>query len=243
MTRDHSLIEELMAAEALGGLDPQDRDRLERERAAHGECEECSRIETTFSETAGRMAFALDPVAVRGGMADEVLESAAQSPSGGEAPSDAAIVDLRGRRGRLTGGRRAIVAVAAAAALLVGSVALGRSVGGPPTSIAVPGQHVVRFSGAGGELAMAYTPGEAGAVLIGSGFADPGEGKAYEIWAIRDGTPISGGCAVPAGGTLATVVRTPVEPTDVMAVTVESTSCPAAPTTQPILVADLSKLS
>ena len=38
-TLDHAQIEELMAAAALGGLEPGDAQTLERERAAHEPCD------------------------------------------------------------------------------------------------------------------------------------------------------------------------------------------------------------
>ena len=88
MTRDHSLIEELMAAEALGGLDDDDRELLERERASHGDCAECREIGSGFAETAGRLGFVLTPEPVDETMADRILASsrtATQEPSSSEA--------------------------------------------------------------------------------------------------------------------------------------------------------------
>jgi hypothetical protein len=74
MTRDHARIEELMAADALGGLDEDDRAALARERASHGEdCPTCRAIEAGFAETAGRLAFALTPEPVDEGMAERIL--------------------------------------------------------------------------------------------------------------------------------------------------------------------------
>ena len=61
MTRDHTVIEELMAVDALGGLDGDDRALLERERESHGAaCAECALLEKGFAETAGRLAFEED---------------------------------------------------------------------------------------------------------------------------------------------------------------------------------------
>jgi hypothetical protein len=45
MTRDHSTIEELLSARALGGLDSQDQAALIAEMDAHGpDCAECLRL-------------------------------------------------------------------------------------------------------------------------------------------------------------------------------------------------------
>ena len=49
MTRDHELIEELIAVRALGGLDAADEERLRAEMASHGpDCEECLRLEADY---------------------------------------------------------------------------------------------------------------------------------------------------------------------------------------------------
>ncbi len=61
MNGDHTKIEELLAVNALGGLDRADVELLTRLRGEHGACEECARIEAAFSEVAGRLGFALDP--------------------------------------------------------------------------------------------------------------------------------------------------------------------------------------
>jgi hypothetical protein len=60
---------------------------------------------------------------------------------------------------------------------------------------------------------------------------------------IRDGTPIRATCFTPHAGRVDLALATPVQGSDVMAVTVESSSCPSAPTTTPILTADLSTVS
>ncbi|MGH2680389.1 MAG: hypothetical protein ACRDG8_07885, partial [Actinomycetota bacterium] len=61
MTLDHTSVDELLAARALDGLDPEEADRLDREMAAHGDCETCRRLEAEHRETAGMLALALEP--------------------------------------------------------------------------------------------------------------------------------------------------------------------------------------
>lgn len=230
MTRDHSLIEELMAVDALGGLDGDDRATLERERAAHGAgCDECLALERTFAETAGRLAFALDPQPVDEGMLDRILAS----------PRD----DLAERRTRRARPWQALMAAAAVIVLLVVIVATAL----PSTTgvtEAEPTQRIVTFSGdTDGTLAMAYTPGEPGAVFWGSGLPDPGPGKVYEIWMIDGDQPVSGGCVSPTDGVIALKVDANIGTTDTMAVTAEPADCPAAPTTPPVLLADLTTVA
>ena len=106
--RDHGLIEELLALRALGGLEPEDDATLRAAMTAHGDCEECRRLEAGFEETAGLLGFALEPVPVREELADRVLERARNSRRAGE---------RRPRR------RAALVAVAAALVIVLAGVA------------------------------------------------------------------------------------------------------------------------
>jgi hypothetical protein len=101
---------------------------------------------------------------------------------------------------------------------------------------------VVPFQGAGvsGRLSVAFRPGEAGVYLVGSDLPAPPQGDVYEVWMIETGTPTSGGCVTPkADGSVLVYVDASLGSSDTMAVTVEPSSCPEAPTTTPILTADL----
>jgi hypothetical protein len=239
VNRDHSVIEELLAVRSLGGLDGDDVQQLEREQASHGDCEECRSLADEFQETAGRLAFALDPEPVAADQANEILRRVTHpatqeaSPETGPVPID----ELGARRSRRRRGGPALAAAAAAVAVIVAAVA----VFGPTRSTAVratTNQTVVRFSGTGGTLAMAYEPGRPGAVLLGSGFSDPGADKVYEIWTLRGTSAESSGCIRPHDGSIVAFVDTDLSGADRMAVTVEAGSCPAQPTTTPILLSD-----
>jgi hypothetical protein len=239
-SHDHTLIEELLSVDALGGLDPDDRALLDRERSAHGACEECARLEAGFAEVAGHLGMALEPVPVRPGMADDILREAGAL----EPPAEpiAAPVVLEERPERKGGGAwRALVAVAAAFVLF----AAGWAVRGLVTDDAGTPPRLVRFDGDTdtdtGTLAMAYRPGETGAVFFGSDLPDPGADRVYEIWMIEGkDAPVSGGCVTPQDGRILTYVDADLGDTDTMAVTVEASSCPGAPTTDPVLLASLS---
>jgi Anti-sigma-K factor rskA len=235
MIRDHSLIDELLAIQALDGLDGDDEATLDRELAAHRPCEECDRLQVEHAEVAGRLAFALDPLPVPAGMVDRIL---AEPQRGEAAQQDAVARDevARDEVGRRRDARlrrwQGATGVAAAIALLLAIVLVTR---GP----AVP-DRFVPFQGASGELAMAYTPGEPGVYVWGDGLPDPGPGKVYELWKFQGGTPIRGACLTPADGSLATFVDTDLGSSESMAVTVESEACPDAPTTEPVYTAQLS---
>jgi hypothetical protein len=233
MIRDHSRIEELLAVQALGGLDGDDLDTLARERAGHGDCRECRRLEDGFAETAGRLAFTLEPGIVDSSMPDRILASSEDEVA---MPSDEVAAHAQRRRPAW----QSLVAIAAVFALLLvaGSV-LAR---GGTTSIASVSseQRIARFQGTSqADLVMAYTPGQPGGVIWGSELPDPGPGNVYEIWMIQGGQAVSGGCVTPHDGALALRLEGSVGTSEAMAVTVESSECPAAPTTEPILSAEL----
>ena len=230
--KDHSRIEELIAALVLRGLDPDDEAALAREMAGHGpDCAECRRLEREFSEVAGRLGFALDPEPVRAGLEDKVVaealgtpQAAAAAPSGQPVPR---------RRARMA---RGLVTVAAAVAIFFAGW-LVRGVTAPEAAFA--GAHVAPFEGSAGDMAILYRPDEKGVVLIGSGLSSPEEGHVYELWRIRGQTPIATACFTPgAGGMVVSFIDAAVNPRDVMAVTVEPSSCPDSPTTAPILTTD-----
>jgi len=228
--RDHERVEVLLAAQALGGLDPEDAELLARERAEHGPgCEECARLERGFALVAGNLSLALDPVPVREGLEDEVVARALGATRG-----TAVAWPVRWRR---------LSMVAAAAILLVGGWVLRdltlpeRPTGPPPRFLAEA--EIVRFEGEGaGTLAVAFRRTGPGAYLLGADLPAPEEGRRYELWLFRDGRPTSGGCFAPENGTVIVPLDAEVGTAELLAVTIEPASCPDAPTTDPILTAD-----
>jgi hypothetical protein len=227
--RDHSQIEELLAVRALGGLDGDDVAVLEAALASHGpDCAECRRLEAEFAETAGRLAFSLTPLPGDEGDADRILAIAETTSAHRPTPVD----------GGRTRRRRLIAAVTVAAAIVVAATAV--AVVRPARTQQVSAswnQQVVPFEGATGRLAMAFTPGQPGVVLLGSDLPDPGPGHTYEVWTIRGGVAASGGCVAPTGGSLAAFVDADPNGADLMAVTVEPARCPSQPTTTPVYTA------
>ena len=239
MTLDHALIDELLAIRSLGGLDEDDAVVLERELAAHGDCAECRRLEVEHAEIAGMLALALDPRPVDEDMADRILaqgrgnEGRKGQRSGRTAAAPPA-EELSGRRDVRLGRWQAAFGVAAAVAVILAFVLATRPDGG----VRVPGT-IVAFEGAPGELAMAYTPGERDALVWGTGLPDPGTGKVYELWMFENGNPVRAACLTPTEGAVAAYLDADLSSAELMAVTVESTDCPAAPTTDPVFTAEL----
>ncbi len=229
MTRDHRLIDELLAVRALDGLDEDDAARLDRELAAHGDCAECRRLEAEHLEVAGMLPLALDPRAVGGDMADRILAHPPRSDGAAAAPVDEVSARRDGRLGRW----RAAFGVAAAVALVLAIVLATR-----PGGVPVP-ETIVAFEGTPGELALAYTPGERGVLVWGTGLPDPGTESVYELWMIEDGAAIRGACLTPTDGAVAAYVDADASSAELLAVTVESSECPDAPTTDPIYTAEV----
>jgi anti-sigma-K factor RskA len=231
MTREHALIDELLAIRAIDGLDEDDATRLERELAAHGDCDECFRLETEHAEVAGMLALALDPRPVDEDMADRILAEPQRPSATAALPVD----ELSARRDARLGRWQAAFGVAAAVALVLAVVLATRPGGGHLP----PGSTIVTFDGAPGEMALAYTPGEEGVLVWGTGLPDPGEGNVYELWMIEEGEPVREACLVPTQGAVAAFVDADLSSADLMAVTVESSDCPDAPTTDPVYTAEL----
>lgn len=229
MNRNHSVIDELLAVRALGGLDGDDVSLLERELAAHGDCEECRRLEAAHREVAGRLADALVPRPVDPSMVDRIVATPQATPRIALARDETGREDLAGRLDARLARWRAAFGVAAAVALILAVALAVRSTTerGPRLT------SVVRFEGGAGELAMGYAPGERGLVLLGTGLPDPGAGKVYELWLIEDGTPVRGTCLTPTDGGVAAFVDADAGSADLMAITVEDPACPEAPTTEP----------
>jgi hypothetical protein len=216
---NHETLQELLAVDALGGLDAEGLAELEVVRRDHGPCEECAMFGSELREVAGLLGFALDPVAGP--------DDPAQIISQRERPDR--VVDLRRRGARWV---RATLAAAAVVAVFFAGWAF-RGPGGTP----VP--RLVSFKGSGGTLAAAFVPGRPGVTLSGSGFASLPSDQTYELWTFHGKTPTPGGCFTPSDGSISTTVPANATGANLMAVTVESSACPSAPTTTPILTVTL----
>lgn len=237
---DHELIEELTSARALGALEPEDAAALQAEKASHGpDCAECRRLAAEAEEVAGRLAFAVDPVPLPEGFEDRVVAAATAERAALRPPSEG-----DRRTGRPPGGMRLrpLVAIAASIVLFVAGW-LASDLLGEDAGQILPGARVVAFQGEiDGRMAVAYTPGEPGVYVVGSDLEAPAADEVYELWMIRDGTPIPGACFRPGqDGSLFRFVDAEVENADTMAVTIEPSECSTQPTSDPILIAEISR--
>lgn len=243
--RSHELIEELIAADVLDGLDELDRRRLEREMQSHGsDCEECDRLIAEYAEVAARLAISLDPAPASTEAEERVMALVRDFEETGAEP----FVEDRERptAPRRTTRRRwiALVAVAAAFAVLGGLV--GRAL--PRTApkldqrflafAARPGTRFIAFPPKDGEtLAVAVNAGAPGGWIVGSGLPGLADGKVYELWYL----PEANGTLTPAGTFVASKGRV-VSPVSVgssfvaLAVSIEPQGGSTTPTLPPVFL-------
>ena len=89
-----------------------------------------------------------------------------------------------------------------------------------------------------GSVSAAFTLGERGIYLQGAGLETLPQDRVYELWVITGDTPAAAVCVRPGeDGSVFAFADSPVAPNDLLAVTVEPSSCSDAPTTAPIWVA------
>jgi anti-sigma-K factor RskA len=226
--RDHTRIEELFAAQALNGLDHDGLADLAEERATHEpDCPGCRELETSYQEVAGRLAFAVDPEQVQTGMVDEIVAA----PRGPEQ------VGRVLRSPRAIGWRRSAAAIAAAAALV-----LAGGVGGYVVRGGAAAPQAVRLvsTGGSGSLAFVYQPEGRSGYLVGSGLAALPPDHVYELWVIRNDTPVPAGTFGAGEEQVVLPVRIDLSGATEIAVTVEPRPGSAAPTTKPVFGAPIS---
>jgi hypothetical protein len=241
---DHRLIEELLSARALGGLDAEGDQRLRTEMARHGRCEDCARLESESAEAAGRLAFALEPVPVTRDLEERTLARlrAAGAPSRPAAVPDGGTPERPARAepaGRATW-LRPLAAAAAAVALFVGGWAAG-SLGRGDAEFPLEEGRVVTFQGElGRSLSLVYRPGDDGLYLVGSNVETLSPDRTYALWLFPGDTPVNAGCFDPSGdGEVLRFVDATVGAAHTAAVTEEAEACPSAPTTDPLFTAAL----
>jgi anti-sigma-K factor RskA len=245
--RDHTEIEELLALEALGGLEPDDRARLDALLAEHGpDCAECVQLRAGFADTATMLGAGLEPASVSADLEQRTVAAALEhgrprTGGVGRAEGDGGSSAIAPAHRR----RNALIAIAAAV-VLVAVGALGGYLAAPrnaeQATPTLENFRVVPFApsdGTAGALTLAVAPDGTTGYVLGSGLASPPEGKTYELWTIEGKTPSSLGCVVPTDGQVLVPVTGSFATADVAAVTVESSACPSEPTTSPVMVATL----
>lgn len=237
-TRQHDMIEELVVARVLDGLDDSDERLLVVEMAAHGpDCPQCAELLVGYGEVAGQLALSLEPVPLSAGSEERLLAAARLSvlEPAPATPAAPAITEIPpAERRRPTGRVRRWVAASVAAALVVAAGAAGY--------LAAPRGQELRVAAlepqagqTGEQVAVAYQPGSERAFVVGILPSLP-EGQVYELWFRRSGSMAMepAGVFVPQDGRVVAEV-TVGDRIDLLAVTVEPGFQPQ-PTTTPIFV-------
>jgi anti-sigma-K factor RskA len=235
MTGEHDRVRDLLAAVALGAADPEESELAE----SHAEtCPICREELDGLRAAASVLAVDVPQIDPPPGLRDRVLgavraEAARDGVVAPEPPSE-----RRWFRMPSLGRAWAPVAAVLAAAvigLVAWNVVLQRSdepavttvsISGGPTAPGISGQVVVLRD-------------QDTAVMRLRNLPPPGAGRAYELWAIRDGRPVSAGFMTSTAGDGAVAATQDLEGVSALAVTPEPRSNTRAPTGPMVAVASL----
>ncbi len=237
---DRERFEELRDAYVLGALTEEERLELEEHLASHPE----RRPEVDeLRAVAGLLALypeEQDPPAELRRRIMGVAEAEATTPSA-ERPSGLAMFWelLRPRN----------LALGAVALLAVGLFSWSMLLRGETQDLRSQVQEMqasqdaqtIELEGTGtqqGAQAQLVTLEDNRAVLMAEDMPPLPEGQTYQIWVIEDEAPEPSGLFEPADGPVATVVETPLNEADAVAVTVEPEGGSPMPTSDPMLVAE-----
>jgi anti-sigma-K factor RskA len=214
-------LHELTAGYALDALDPEEQERYEAHLAT---CEPCRDELQGFWQVSASLARAAGGAQPPASLRGRILEQAHS-----ERPE---VVPLR-RRFTLPALLPAAVAAAAAIAIGIWAVGLSRELDDAKDKVALLGPNAQVFESANGEGSLVVAPnGEA--ALVVPRLAPAPEGKDYEIWVFENGVPQPAGLFERPG--VARLTR-PVEPGQMVAVTVEPDGGLDAPSGAPIFTA------
>ena len=250
---------ELAAGHALHALSAEDETRYRSALAEHPEWE---RIAHEAEQTGAMLADGLADVAPPPSLRESLLAHIAVTPQGDatvEAPSPDATASSAGADRDADADRdapqprpwrRRLFALAAAIVLLAGigiaTTSIVTDINRPASVVALEEVTAAADAAhataelASGAQATAYWSASLGtAVLVADGLDELQPGQAYELWLVRDETPISGGVFTATDGRQVTaVVDETMHEGDVIAVTIEEAggSPTGLPTTEPIIV-------
>lgn len=230
-------IHHLAAAYALDAVDERERAEFE---AHYPTCAICRPEVAGFRETLSQVADAVavpPPPSLKANVMAEISATRQLSPLLSES-----VVDLATHRQRRQRTLRAIMAAAAVVLMAAGAFVVGRrsgDEGGYAAAAAkvmgMPDTRIATLEGTGtGTFKIAWSASAEQVVVVGDGLADPGPGKAYELWRIDGSGPHAVRLLDPAhGGQVRKVLDVGGAPAQ-WAVTIESAAGVDAPTSDPI---------
>ena len=225
-------LRDLLAAVALGAATPEEVARVEAAAAADPAlAEELAGLRAAADGLALDVPQEEPPRALKARLMAEVREGAA--PAESEPPRP------RGRRLAWLRPWPAVAVGAATVALALAgwNIALQLDDGGSEPFVAVSAQATAEAPGARGQVVLA--PDEDAAAVFLSRLPPAGQGRAYELWIVRDGSVESGGFLQPAGQGAGTALVTGVAGAERLAVTPEPPGNTAAPTAPAVVTVPL----
>ena len=211
---------ELTAGYALDALEPQERERYEAHLAT---CERCREELASFWAVSGALAHAAGGPSPAPALRERILTQARS-----ERPN---VVPLRPRFTVPVLSAAAAAAAVVAIAFGIWAVDLSRDLDEARGELAVLGDpNAEVFESESGEASLVVTPTGKAALIVRDLPPAP-EGKDYEIWVFENGVPRAAGVFERPG--VAPLTR-PVEPGQMVAVTIEPDGGLDAPTGAPI---------
>ncbi|MDP9465048.1 MAG: anti-sigma factor [Actinomycetota bacterium] len=185
-------IHQLAAAYALDAVDERERAAFE---AHYPTCAICRPEVAGFRETLSQVAAAVAVPPPASLKADVMAEISATRQLSQLVPNS--VVDLGSYRQRRQRVLRMVTAAAAVILMAAGAFVVGRQSGdgdgyaaAAAAVLARTDTRIATLDGAGtGTFKVAWSPSANQVVVMGDDLADPGVGKAYELWRIDDAGP------------------------------------------------------
>ncbi len=181
-------IHQLAAAYALDAVDERERAEFE---AHYPTCPVCRPEVAGFRETLSQVAASVavpPPTSLKTSVMDEIGTTRQLSPL---LPDS--VVNLAAHRQRRQTMQRALTVAAALLLIATGAFIVGRRSTGDDYAKAAaavidrPDTRITTLDGTGsGSFRVAWSPSAGRIVVMGDGLADPGTGKAYELWLVDD---------------------------------------------------------
>jgi anti-sigma-K factor RskA len=255
--------DELLGAYATDALPDEDMRRVREHLRG---CERHAREAEELRAVTSRLSALVEPVQPPAALRSRVLDAIASTPQEAAPAQTATIVrpvarresrapvqarpggarervTWGGSRFRATWGALAAVLVLAVGGLLAWNIALMNRLDDrdDPARFASRASAVasLRTSDGASAGAVVYFDDEGKVAVLASDVEDPGDGRTYQMWVIRDGQPESLGLAHPRDGQIANVAAYQRRAGDRIALTIEPAGGSVAPTSDPALIADL----
>jgi anti-sigma-K factor RskA len=234
----HEDLQTRIAAYLIDGLSQEDIHGFERELVEHlPGCEECRTLMLDLREVVSELPLAADPVTP-----SATMDARMRRAIGGEPRVTAPVSKRAPRRG---------LAVALVAALMVLPTTWALNLAGRldraeeevraaavlEELVADPAVRTVSLRGDQGAMTLVFKPGSRG-ILLADRMDGPPEGKVFELWFIRAGTPVPVDVFTPTDGRIRLEVDSVPRGAEVVAITVED-GFVSEPTSAPILAGTL----